>query len=198
MTLEELKQCNKDNKKVLPNGVNGDFVLHVGDVLNVKGKVISTRVVDGNKQPKEDLLEKKTWDKVSNKRILKLNPKIQTHVINFINDVEKELGIKLRITQGLRTIDEQNALYAIGRTVEGEKVTNAKGGESYHNYGLAIDIAEVKNAKVTWDSDFDSIAKIGIKHGFEWGGNFKSIIDKPHFQMTFDLSIKDLKNGSNP
>jgi LysM repeat protein len=51
MTLEELKQCNKDNKKVLPNGVNGDFVLHVGDVLNVKGKATSITTVNGNQQP---------------------------------------------------------------------------------------------------------------------------------------------------
>jgi len=194
MSPDDLKKCNKH----IETDAKGVMILHVNDKLYVNPKVKEVKVETGDKRPKEDLLKTKTWDKAINKKILKLNPKIQTHVINFINDVEKELGIKLRITQGFRTIDEQNALYAIGRTVEGDKVTNAKGGSSYHNYGLAIDIVEIKNGKATWDSDFDSIAKIGIQHGFEWGGNFTTIIDKPHFQMTFGLSIKDLKNGRNP
>jgi len=79
-----------------------------------------------------------TWDAVTNSRILLLHPKIRQASINFINDVEDEFGIQLRIIQGYRTIDEQNLLYAQGRTLPGKKVTWVKGGYSYHNYGLAI------------------------------------------------------------
>lgn len=59
--------------------------------------------------------------------------------------MEKELSIRLRIVQGYRTIDEQKALYAQGRSTSGPKVTWVDGGYSYHNYGLAIDIAEIKD-----------------------------------------------------
>lgn len=66
------------------------------------------------------------------------------------NEVESKHGIKLRVAQATRTIAQQNALYAQGRTAPGRIVTNAKGGESYHNYGLAIDVIEIKNGKTNW------------------------------------------------
>ncbi len=140
---------------------------------------------------------KKTWDAISNQRIESLHPKIRSNAICFINDVEKTLKIKLRITHGLRTIKEQDALYAIGRDKSGKKVgkvvTNAKGGESFHNYGLAIDVVEINAGKAIWNTEWDKIAKIGEKHGFEWGGSWKTFKDKPHFQKTYGRKIGDLK-----
>ncbi|KPH15254.1 hypothetical protein AMQ68_01325 [Chryseobacterium sp. ERMR1:04] len=126
----------------------------------------------------------------------KLHPKIRCAVKNFINDVEKTMGIKLRVIQGLRTYAEQNALYAQGRTKEGSKVTNAKGGQSNHNFGLAIDVAEIKNGKIDWNEQekiLPKIAPIGKKWGFEWGGDWKSLKDKPHFEMTFGRSLSELR-----
>lgn len=55
------------------------------------------------------------------------------------------------------------------------------------------------NKKFNGDTSIrNGIAKIGISHGFEWGGNWTNIIDKPHFQMNFGLSIQDLQNGIKP
>jgi RHS repeat-associated protein len=138
-----------------------------------------------------------TWDPITNERISQLHPDVQGPAINFINQVELDLGIKLRVTQGLRTFAEQDALYAIGRTAPGFIVTNAKGGQSYHNYGLALDVVEIRNGKAIWNTNWSGISRIGINNGFEWGGNFRSISDKPHFQMTFGYSISDLLNLYN-
>ena len=74
------------------------------------------------------------------KKVEKLHPKIRCSVRDFINDSERELGIKLIIVQGLRTYEEQNKLYAKGRTASGSIVTKAKGGQSNHNFGVAIDV----------------------------------------------------------
>jgi peptidoglycan LD-endopeptidase CwlK len=133
-----------------------------------------------------------TWDSITNARIAKLHLNVQKPAIKFINQVASELKIKLRVTQGLRTFEEQDALYAQGRTATGTIVTNAKGGQSYHNYGLAIDVVEIKDGKAIWDTSWPRISEIGISHGFEWGGNFKSFPDKPHFQMTLGYSITEL------
>jgi hypothetical protein len=54
---------------------------------------------------------------------------------------------------------------------------------------LAIDVTPIENGEINWNGDWNRIGKIGIQHGFEWGGNFKSIVDKPHFQMTFGLKL---------
>lgn len=83
-------------------------------------------------------------DQISIDRIKKLHPEAISLFQRFIEEAEDTLNITLRITQGLRTFEEQNALYAQGRTKPGSKVTNAKAGQSFHNYGQAIDLVELK------------------------------------------------------
>lgn len=137
-----------------------------------------------------------TWDSATNNRIAKLHPKIRCAVKNFINEVDTTMGIKLRIIQGFRTYAEQNTLYAQGRTTKGKKVTNAKGGQSNHNFGLAIDVAEIKNGNIDWNEQetvLPKIAPIGKKWGFEWGGDWKSLKDKPHFEMMFGKTLAELR-----
>jgi len=138
-----------------------------------------------------------TWDKYTNKRIKKLHPKIQRDVALMINEAENQLGLKFRLTNGFRSIQEQNNLYNQGRTTPGSKVTNAKGGKSYHNYGLAIDLvvidsnrkADYKNQPKNGKKLYNTIAK---KYGFEWGGNWKTFKDYPHFQKTFGYKVNTL------
>lgn len=135
-----------------------------------------------------------TWDDITNKRILTLDKRLQNPAREFINTVEEEFGIQLRIVQALRTIAEQNALYNQGRTTPGNIVTKAKGGSSYHNYALAMDVVIVKEGQAVWSILPAKVVKIGEELGFEWGGNWKGFKDYPHFQMTFGKSIRDLKN----
>lgn len=129
----------------------------------------------------------KDMDKISEQRIEKLHPKIRTAVRAFLEDAKKQ-GITLRITSGYRSVAEQNKLFAQGRTAGGRKVTNARGGQSWHNYGLAIDVVQMVGQTPIWKADWERIGKIGESHGFEWGGRWK-FVDKPHFQMRFGLTI---------
>lgn len=140
-------------------------------------------------------IREKTWDIVSDRRINTLHPLIHAKAKEFIIRAEKELGIKLRVTSALRTWKEQNELYAQGRTKTGKIVTNAKGGQSLHNFGLALDVVEIKNGKAIWKNpNWNKIAALGKSIGFAWGGNFKSIKDKPHFEMRFGRSLAQLQN----
>lgn len=109
---------------------------------------------------------------------------------------EKKLlqyGIKVILTSGYRSIAEQNALYAKGRTKPGKKVTNARGGYSWHNFGLAADYAFVINGKVTWDGPWATFGKIARECRLEWGGDFKSILDRPHVQWTQGKTLAQMR-----
>jgi peptidoglycan LD-endopeptidase CwlK len=132
-------------------------------------------------------------DKISLYRVDKLHPIMRSKVIRFLNDAIR-LGINLRLTSGLRTFEEQNELYSKGRPI-GKIVTNAKAGESYHNYGLAFDVALMDENKPNWnynDPRWDKIGKLGKSLGFKWGGDFKTISDKPHFE--YNVPIAMVKN----
>ena len=107
----------------------------------------------------------------------------------------KKAGIKVIMTQGYRSIEAQNALYAKGRTAPGSKVTNAKGGSSWHNFGLAADYVFVINGKVTYNGPWAKFGKIAESCGLEWGGNFKSICDRPHVQNTGGKTLKQMLKG---
>lgn len=119
-------------------------------------------------------------------------------------------GIPIVITQGMRTIAEQNALYAQGRTKPGNIVTNARGGSSYHNYGLAIDFALLlpDGKTVSWDTsrdgnndkmaDWQQVAQEAKKLGFAWGGDWTSFKDYSHLEMTFGLTTEQLRAGRQP
>ena len=131
-------------------------------------------------------MKEKTWDVITDKRIQTLHPSIRAKAKEFVVRAEKELGVKLRVTSALRTFDEQAKLYEKGRVTDGKVVTNAKAGESMHNYGLAIDVVEMKKGKPLWSNpNWTAIANLGKSLGFEWGGDWRSFKDLPHFEMTF-------------
>jgi peptidoglycan L-alanyl-D-glutamate endopeptidase CwlK len=99
---------------------------------------------------------------------------------------------------GLRTIAEQDALYAQGRTTPGKIVTNAPGGSSFHNFGLAVDLVEdgdANNAGIQWswanNVNYLKIGDLATQVGLEWGGFWKSMKDYPHVQLTTGLTISD-------
>ncbi|MBA9088827.1 peptidoglycan L-alanyl-D-glutamate endopeptidase CwlK [Fontibacillus solani] len=111
-------------------------------------------------------------------------------------------GVPILITQGLRTIAEQDALYAQGRTKLGQIVTNARGGYSNHNFGVAIDFALLQSdgKSVSWTvgKEWMVVVEIAKSLGFEWGGDWKSFKDMPHFEMTFGLTTTQYRAGKKP
>jgi len=137
------------------------------------------------------MIEKLSLDKIES-----LHPKIKDEVKILYEQAQALLppGITIRITQGLRTIAYQNELYAQGRTKPGKIVTNATGGRSYHNYGLAFDFCLIKDGKAIWtiDNNWMAVVNIFIDAGYTWGGNFKKIKDYPHLEKTFGYNYKYL------
>lgn len=124
---------------------------------------------------------------------------IRPELLVKLSAFEKKLasaGIKVTLTCGYRSISEQNSLYAKGRSLPGAKVTNAKGGYSWHNFGLAADYAFVVNGKVTYDGPWSVFGRIARSCGLEWGGDFKSICDRPHVQLTSGRTLAQMRKGA--
>ncbi|MDN4069925.1 M15 family metallopeptidase [Paenibacillus vini] len=145
----------------------------------------------------------------SNAKLSGLHPVVRQAAERLI-ELSYARGVPIVITQGLRTIAEQDALYAQGRTKPGLIVTNARGGYSNHNFGVAIDFALLlpDGRSVSWDTlrdgDFDRIAdwnevvEEAKKLGFEWGGDWKTFKDLPHLEMTFGLTTAQYRAGQKP
>jgi hypothetical protein len=105
-------------------------------------------------------------------------------------------GVAIRVSQTLRTWAEQDALYASGRTVPGGILTKARGGESFHNFGLAFDIMILESGKITWDSRHPGwriAGEIGTGLGLLWGGTWKSMKDLPHFEIRGQLTLQECR-----
>lgn len=150
-------------------------------------------------------------DAISIPRVKLIHPKLRDEVFEIIGQIEAQWPptIAVRIVQGLRTIEEQNGLYAQGRTKPGNKVTNAKGGSSFHNYGLAIDFAILYDKDgngtfevLSWDINYD-FDKDGKKdwqevveafkvRAWKWGGDWTSIKDDPHLEKTSGYTWREL------
>ncbi|MES1035875.1 peptidoglycan-binding protein [Bacillus pumilus] len=126
---------------------------------------------------------------------------VKESAIEMIKQAYKE-GIFVQITSGYRSFAEQNKLYAQGRAAPGKIVTNAKGGQSNHNYGLAIDYvllsADGKKALWTVNEKWRRVAQIGKSLGFSWGGDWKSFKDYPHLEMMGSLTLTQLQAGKRP
>jgi hypothetical protein len=120
--------------------------------------------------------------------------------INELLNILAAKGMYYVATCGYRSYKEQNALYAIGRTVdregnpltpetEGHYVTKAEAGKSPHQFCCAIDF--VRHKGTTWngklDPDYtkaamkplaDEAKKLGLEAGYFW-----KFTDTPHIQL---------------
>lgn len=100
-----------------------------------------------------------------------------------------ELGYPIEIFEGYRSPERQDWLYAQGRTRDGKIVTNAKAFESWHNFGLAVDLVFLVNGKWDWSGDFDKIEQVMLEHGFT---SLK--FERCHFQINGGMSIRKAAN----
>jgi peptidoglycan LD-endopeptidase CwlK len=134
------------------------------------------------------------FDKRSESNIVSLQPKAQEIARKFLQ-LLIGAGINARIISGTRTYAEQDALFAKGRTAPGNKVTNAKGGASNHNFGIAWDIGIFESdGKYLEESPlYDQAAQAGLMSEVEWGGNWQSFKDKPHYQFATGLLVADIR-----
>ena len=120
----------------------------------------------------------------------KLHPELQVCVNKFLAECKKQ-GLNVLVTETLRTLEEQEELYAQGRTKPGNIVTNARGYQSPHAWGLAFDFCRNVKGKEYDNTDgfFDKVGRIAetmfdnTEYDLFWGGDFKSFVDKPHVEM---------------
>lgn len=126
---------------------------------------------------------------------------VRETALEVIKRAYKE-GINVQISEGHRSYARQNDLYAQGRTKPGNIVTNARGGQSWHNFGIAVDyfLTTSDGSKAVWtvNNNWRRVAQIAKNLGFEWGGDWTSFKDYPHLQMTGGYTLAQLRNGAKP
>ena len=122
-------------------------------------------------------------DERSERNIATLLPQVQPLARTLVESAAA-VGIAIKVISGTRTYEEQNTLYEQGRSKPDRVVTNARGGYSNHNFGIAFDIGVFEGGRYLAESPaYKAVGAIGMKLGLEWGGNWKSIQDEPHFQL---------------
>ena len=127
-----------------------------------------------------------------------LLPQVRERVEKMIAGCEAE-GIELLITSTYRDNFSQAALYAQGRSTPGRIVTNARAGQSFHNYRCAVDVLPLLHGKPVWDSKnsiWQDVGRIGKAAGLEWAGDWKRFKEYPHFQYTGGLTLAQLQLGA--
>jgi peptidoglycan LD-endopeptidase CwlK len=135
---------------------------------------------------------------INSRDINELLPEVKAKVEHFIA-LCHDNNIDLLVTSTYRDNESQDALYNQGRTTKGYVVTNAKAGESYHNYRCAVDVVPLVNGKPVWDTNnpiWESVAVLGKQSGLEWAGDWKTFKEMAHFQYTGGLTIAQLKEGA--
>jgi peptidoglycan LD-endopeptidase CwlK len=154
--------------------------------------VVGKKAPDGTKKAETPPLagDGRTADSRSEGNIVTLHPRVRPFARALIEKSARQ-GIIIKVISAMRTYAEQDALFAKGRTKPGTIVTRARAGFSNHNFGLAFDIGfftgstnpEAAKTYVSSSPVYKAIGALGADLGLEWGGNWKSIVDEPHFQL---------------
>lgn len=145
-------------------------------------------------------------DTITIERIKEIHPKLKTELSEIYSEIV-ERNLPVRFTDVFRSIADQNVLFEQGRSKPGRVVTHARGGQSFHNYGLAVDFCLLTmdandTPSAIWEmqtdfnknsqNDWGEVVFIFKHFGWEWGGEWIKFTDTPHFQKTFNYTTKDL------
>lgn len=182
-----------------------------GSLIGADGQVAGTIRNDGQVQLNTDTAPRSVYDDINTRvQLRELGPDQQMHdLVNLHSadpngrldnpNINREMArlatetisrarreaMDMRVVSDFRSVEEQNALYAQGRTVRGQIVTNAPGGSSWHNYGLAVDVAfNNANGQPSWpdNANWSRYGELAVERGLEWGGNWRGIADRPHIE----------------
>ena len=125
-----------------------------------------------------------------NRSLSDLRPELASLAQRLLDESEAR-GMPIFVTETLRTYSRQDRLFNQGRTTEGPVVTNARAGESNHNYGLAFDIAfRSPPAPGLFEGPWEAMGEIGRNLGMRWGGDFSRLVDRPHFELPAPASTR--------
>lgn len=129
------------------------------------------------------------------KRPSHLTPAVERKANAIVAEM-KRLGHPVRMVEGYRTFDRQTELYNQGRNGDTRPiVTNARAGESYHNYGVAVDFVFRREGYNAGSTLWQLLGAVGKRQGFEWGGDWQGFVDRPHFQLRLGYTLQDFKQG---
>lgn len=180
-------------------GAERDGVVGPDTVRRVLAELSRVGLMNATVVPPEE-----TMDARSLKVLATLDPKAQPIFREFYqlaNATAATLGYSYILIGGNRTWEEQDALYAQGRSTKGERVTMAKGGQSNHNFGIAGDFGVFIGKTYLDDSNPAKAAKVhkacsihAAACGLEWGGSWKSIVDQPHYEVATGLTMMQKRN----
>jgi|SRR6267378_272089 len=132
-------------------------------------------------------------DAISEQKLVHVNPKLSALVRQMADELAAaDPPVTIRVVQGLRTWEEQAALYDQGRSKPGKIVTDAPAGHSYHNFGLAVDCVPMMPLGPDWNRGhpvWQRMIAVGQKVGLTEGALWRSFPDWPHFQLTGSLPL---------
>lgn len=133
---------------------------------------------------------------INSRSLNDLHPHVSVLAQSFIQECAKA-GIDVIITSTYRDFEAQDAIFAQGRTKSGPRVTNAKGGESFHNFHVAFDFVPIVNGKADWCNTmtFRKCGEIAEGLGLEWAGRWQKFKELAHCQYTKGLTLEDFRAG---
>lgn len=133
---------------------------------------------------------------INSRKIEDLHPTVASLCRKFVAACQAE-GIDVLITSTYRDNESQNDLYAQGRTKPGKVVTNARAGQSWHNWRCAFDFVPIVGGKARWEDakTFRRCGEIAEGLGLEWAGRWKSFPEMAHCQFTGGLTLADFQAG---
>ena len=138
---------------------------------------------------------------INSRNLSDLHPVVRDKAQSFIEKARSQ-NIDLLITSTYRDNEAQAALYAQGRTKPGLIVTNARPGQSWHNWRCAFDVVPIQNGKPVWNTTgpdgnlWRTVGELGESVGLEWAGRWTGKIkEMAHFQYTGGLTLADFQAG---
>ena len=140
---------------------------------------------------------------LTSRKLEDLSPAVQARARAFLGACAAQ-GLDVLVTCTLRDYEAQAALFAQGRTAPGPIVTNARPGESWHQFGCALDVVPLRNGKPVWGTKgadgtlWALIGDIGQEHGLEWAGRWSHFREMPHFQHIGGLTLEQARAGKRP
>lgn len=141
---------------------------------------------------------------INSRNLSDLLPPCKEKAEKFLK-LANDAGIDLIVTSTYRDLESQAALYAQGRTKPGAIVTNARPGQSWHNWRCAFDVVPIRNGKPVWNTTgqdgalWRKVGELGETAGLEWAGRWTGKLKEfAHFQYTGGLTLAELQSGKVP
>ena len=141
---------------------------------------------------------------MADRRLSALQPPAYSIFTQFVVQCSAK-GVTVLPICTYRSVEEQNDLYAQGRTVHGKIITNARGGSSYHQYRCAADIVPLRGGKILWnvfsspgvlEPEWQVMVDAARSLNIEWAGDWIHFREYNHFQYTQGISLKDFAAGA--